>query len=727
MPLIVRVAVPVPLPRLFDYRVPDGDSARVGARVLVPFAGRRLVGVVLETAEHTALDDDQLKPIVRVLDAQPLLTDELRETLRWSARYYQHPIGEVVDAALPVVLRSARALPRETRECLVLTAAGQAALADPARRRATRISSLLEMLADGAQTPVALDTRLTGWRVAARALRGRGLAEFVPDDAMRVSRDAIEGPELNDAQRAAVDSIVASRGHFTSILLDGVTGSGKTEVYLQAIADVVAHGRQALVLVPEIALTPQTTRRFRERLGLDIAIVHSGLADGERARAWLAAAHGEARVVLGTRSAVFVPLPNAGLIVVDEEHDGSYKQQDGFRYHARDLAVVRARSLGVPIVLGSATPSIETLVNAQAGRYRSLRLAERTGVARPPQLQVMDLRHRKREGGLALESLQAIGEHLERGEQVLVFRNRRGYAPVLMCQACGWSAQCAQCDRPMTLHRGAARLRCHHCGADQRVPAQCPQCSSPSLAPQGQGTERLEEALRERFAQVPVVRIDRDTTRNRSGRDTLLASLDAPGARILVGTQMLAKGHDLPQLTLVVVVGVDEGLYSVDFRAGERLGQLIVQVAGRAGRAERAGRVILQTHHPDHPLLAALVDGGYHALAHKLIEERLAASLPPFAQLALVRAEARDASGNAAFLDAAAAVGRAHDHAVFLHGPMPAPMPRRAGYQRSQLLVECADRAIMQAFLGAWIAELRGLPQARRVRWSIDVDPVEMG
>jgi primosomal protein N' (replication factor Y) len=523
-----------------------------------------------------------------------------------------------------------------------------------------------------------------------------------------------------------MDAILADLGRFAPYLLEGITGSGKTEVYMAAIAATIGRGRQALVLVPEIALTPQTTRRFRERLGFDVAVLHSGLSERERAKAWLAAARGEARVILGTRSAIFVPLPSPGLIIVDEEHDVSYKQQDGFRYHARDLAVVRAKALGVPLLLGSATPSLESLANAEAGRYRRLRLPQRAGVARPPSLQVMDLRNKRLEQGLAVSTLHAMQQHLARGEQVLVFRNRRGYAPVLFCHGCGWTAQCSRCDRPLTLHRGAARLRCHHCGAQAPIPASCPACASSALAPQGQGTERIEEVLRERFPDVPVLRVDRDSTRSRSGRELIFEQLDVDGARILVGTQMLAKGHDLPGLTLVVVAGVDEGLHSVDFRAAERLGQLIVQVAGRAGRADRAGSVILQTHQPDHPLLRDLIEGGYPALARTLMRERRAAKLPPFAHFALLRAEARSTAEADAFLSQAVAAAARASKEVSVHGPLPAPMPRRAGFQRSQVLIEAAERGAMQAFLPGWLEVVRSLPDARRVRWSIDVDPVEM-
>jgi primosomal protein N' (replication factor Y) len=727
MPRLVRVAVPVPLTRLFDYVLDDSLPApQVGCRVRVPFARREVTGVVLELPTTSDMPAEQLKPLVAVLDEAPLLDPDLIANLMWAARYYQHPPGEVFEAALPVMLRRAAVLPESGTAALRLTDAGIAAMAQAAARIGKLGKQLLETLAAGPTSVTALEDRHAGWRAAARRLKARGLVEDCRLSAIH-SAARLSAPRLNADQQAAVDAVGAALGSFAPFLLDGVTGSGKTEVYLALIAATVAAGRQALVLVPEISLTPQATRRFRERLGFDIAILHSGLSETERAKAWLAAARGEARVILGTRSAVFVPMPNPGLIVVDEEHDASFKQQDGFRYHARDFALVRARSLGIPVVLGSATPSLESLVNVEAGRYRLLRLPQRAGAAQPPSLHVMDVRKKRLEHGLALITLDRISEVLARGEQVLVFRNRRGYAPVLICQACGWSAQCSRCDRPMTLHRGAARLRCHHCAAEQRVPAACPQCTMSTLAPQGQGTERIEETLRERFADIPILRVDRDSTRNRSSRDAVFEQLHDDGARILVGTQMLAKGHDLPGLTLVVVVGVDEGLHSIDFRAGERLGQLIVQVAGRAGRADRAGSVILQTHHPDHPLLRALIEGGYPALARGLIAERRAAALPPFAHLALLRCEAKTMAEVTAFLEQAIEQAGNPANGLALHGPLPAPMPRRAGYQRAQVLIEASQRKRMQAFLPEWLARVRELPAARKLRWSIDVDPVEMG
>lgn len=720
---ILRIALPVPLHGWFDYRSPTAVPPAPGCRVLVPFGRRRVVGVVLEAVATSTLDESQLKTAERVLDEQPLLTAELMTTLRRAARYYQHPLGEVLQAALPVALRAARELPPAGVPALRLTPAGTVALDDAGRRRGTRLDALLQALAPGARTVADLETELGAIAATARTAVARGWAERQRLAGAVAVPAALAGPPLNEEQRAAADAIVAADG-YAPFLLDGVTGSGKTEVYLQAIRRCLERGRQALVLVPEIALTPQTLKRFRERLGVEIAVLHSGLGETERARAWLSAARGEAAVVLGTRSALFVPLPRAGLLVVDEEHDTSYKQQEGFRYHARDLAVLRAKTLGVPVVLGSATPSLESLANVEAGRYRLLRLRYRAGLAQPPALKVVDLRRQRLLHGFAPGTLDAIGACLGRNEQVLVFKNRRGYAPVLLCHDCGWSAQCPHCERAMTLHRREGRLRCHHCGHESPPPPACPDCGGLALNPLGQGTERLEEALSERFPQVPIVRVDRDTTRGRRARDALFERLPDTGARILVGTQMLAKGHDLPHLTLVVVVGADEGLFSVDFRAAERLGQLVVQVAGRAGRAERPGTVILQTHDPAHPLLSVLLDGGYRALAAQLLKDRRAASLPPFAHFALLRAEARTPDALDAFLRAA--MTRIDAGSVLAHGPLAAPMPLRAGAHRGQILLEAAVRGELQALLPRWLDALRELPGTRAVRWSIDVDPVDL-
>ena len=741
---VLRVALPVPLPRLFDYLPPPGveaASVEAGRRILVPFGNRELCGMVVGhgMAGIGVEAGIQIKPALALPDPAPLLQGELLGSLRWLAGYLHAPLGEVLATALPAVLRRGEPLPETTHYGWRLSEAGRTAL--PAMRAGK--PKTLAMLLDDLRDEDGLDAESPGWRTPMRALRERGLVERLTLD--RKTKLGSESPflrkgdsdpnfartrgegnarafPLNDEQRNAADAIRAGSG-FAPFLLDGVTGSGKTEVYLDAIGDCLARGRQALVLVPEIGLTPQTLARFRTRLGVPVHALHSGLNDGERAATWLAAARGQARVIVGTRSAVFVPLPEAGLIVVDEEHDGSYKQFDGIRYHARDFAIVRARALEVPIVLGSATPSLESLHNAQAGRHAQLRLRHRAGDAKPPAVRIVDVRKRPLQAGLSSEALDAIRVALDAGGQVLVFKNRRGYAPALLCHDCGWSAQCRRCDASMTVHAHGRRLQCHHCGARAAAPLACPDCASLALQPQGNGTERIEEDLAARFAEVPVLRIDRGSTHGRNALQKHFATLgDEPG--ILIGTQMLAKGHDLGNLRLVVVVGIDEGLFSADFRSGEKLAQLLVQVAGRAGRADKPGSVLLQTHHPEHPLLNTLVAGGYHAFAEIELAQREAAGFPPFAHLALLRAEAKHADPPMQFLQRAKT--SLHAAAVEAHGPLPAPMPRRAGYQRAQLLLSATQRRDLHAALDALLPALHADPEARKLRWSLDVDPAEL-
>ncbi len=728
---LFQIALPVPVPRCFDYLPPAGhtpSAADVGKRVRVPFGAREATGVVVSIGLPVE-STPTLRETLALLDDTPLLQGELLESLRWLARYTHAPLGEVLGTALPVLLRQGEPLPDTHAWAWQLTEQGRQQAVR--LRKGTRPHRLAELLQDAMRDEDQLDLCMDEWRSAARALAKRGLVERVAVPASMLAPSPQPGPDLNAEQQAAVEAILAAR-HFAPLLLDGVTGSGKTEVYLRAIADCLARGKQALVLVPEIGLTPQTLARFRERLGVPVHALHSGLNDNERARSWAAFARGEARVAVGTRSAIFTPLPDAGLIIIDEEHDGSYKQQDGMRYHARDFALVRGKALDVPVILGSATPSLETLHNARSGRYTHLRLSQRAGDAKPPSVRVTDLRKRPLEAGLSLETMAAISTALAAGGQVLVFKNRRGYAPVLLCHDCGWSAQCKRCSTeakctPLTVHGGGRRLQCHHCGYRQAVPPACPDCGGLALQPQGIGTERLEEILLEKFPQVPVLRIDRSTTQRRDALAGLLEKLgDQPG--ILVGTQILAKGHDLPHLTLVVVVGVDEGLFSSDFRAGEKLAQQLIQVAGRAGRARRPGEVRLQTHHPDHPLLNTLITGGYHAFAESELEQREAAGFPPFAHLALLRAEAKHADAADAFLKIARSLFIADIYGAHLEiqGPLPAPMQKRAGMYRMQLLLSSSNRRTLHANLDAVHPQLYELTEARRVRWSLDVDPLDL-
>ncbi|MBV2208977.1 MAG: primosomal protein N' [Thermomonas sp.] len=722
----LRVALPLPLPRLFDYLPPQGlnaDAVAVGQRVQVPFGNRTLCGLMVGHAQ--AAPELALKEALAVLDPEPLLQGELLASLRWLAGYLHAPLGEVLAAALPALLRRGEPLPEVARYGWQLNEAGRTAL--PSMRAGKPKTLALQL--DALVAEDELDAVSPGWRTPLRTLRERALVErcALPTSAVRPPFLPNAAFAPNTEQQAAIDAICATDG-FAPFLLDGVTGSGKTEVYLQAIADCLARGKQALVLVPEIGLTPQALARFRARLGVPIHALHSGLNDGERAAVWLQAANGQARVIVGTRSAVFVPLPEAGLVVVDEEHDGSYKQFDGIRYHARDFALVRAKALGVPIVLGSATPALETLHQAQIGRYTHLRLRQRAGQALPPLVRVLDVRKRPLQAGLSDDALGAITAALAAGGQVLVFKNRRGYAPVLLCHDCGWSAHCPRCSTPerptaMTVHAHGKRLQCHHCGTRRPAPLACPDCGSLALQPQGNGTERIEEALCERFSGVPVIRIDRASSGHRDALQKHFERLgNQPG--ILIGTQMLAKGHDLPNLTLVVVVGIDEGLFSADFRSGEKLAQLLIQVAGRAGRAEKPGTVLLQTHHPDHPLLQTLVQGGYHAFARAELSQREMAGFPPFAHLALLRAEAQHTEPPQQFLQIAKTMlDERHMEAL---GPLPAPMPRRAGYVRAQLIVSSPQRRALHAALNVVLPVLYAAPESRKLRWSLDVDPQDL-
>ncbi|TCO82674.1 replication restart DNA helicase PriA [Plasticicumulans lactativorans] len=725
---ILRVAVPSPLYRCFDYLPPEQHPPLApGQRVRVPFGRRIVVGVVLALAAGSDVPRERLRQAVSVLDTAPLLDADLLALAEWAARYYHHPPGEVYATLLPAALRrGAAARPTQLR-VWQLTADGHAALAAGEPRRAPRQRALLERL--GA-SPHGLDAdtlrTLAGDVVAPlRALAARGwVATAAP--VAPAPTPTHPGPPLAAAQAEAVAAITSATG-FAAFLLEGVTGSGKTEVYLRAIAATLAAGRQALVLVPEIGLTPQLLERFRARLPTPLAVLHSGLSDGERLNAWLAARSGSAGVLIGTRSAVFAPLARPGLIVLDEEHDPSFKQQDGFRYSARDLAVVRAHAAGIPVVLGSATPALESLRNVQLGRYRHLRLDERAAGAQPPATEVIDLRRQGLDEGLSAPLLARIGAHLDAGGQVLLFLNRRGYAPALYCHACGWLAECPRCDARMTVHRGRQRLLCHHCGSERALPRACPDCGGAELLGLGQGTERIEAALARHFPGVGVARIDRDSTRRKGALEGLLDGVHDGRHRLLIGTQMLAKGHHFPEVTLVGVVDADQGLFSADFRATERMAQTLVQVAGRAGRAGRPGSVAIQTHHPDHPLLQRLLHAGYPAFAEALLAERREAQLPPFAHQALLRAEAATAAAPLAFLDAAAALaGTLGPAGVEVLGPVPAPMERRAGRHRAQLLLQAVERPLLQALLARWVEALAALPGARQVRWSLDVDPVDL-
>lgn len=733
-PWIVHVAVPVPTYGHFDYLLPDqalsGEPPANGIRVQVNFGGRNLTGVVIGSSRHSHVEARRLKPVKQVLDSQPVLDPSVLKLLEWAAVYYQHPLGEAVSAALPAWLRQGRAAAGAEVKRWRASAVDESA--ETLLQRAPRQLALLRLLQ---QTPSGLEAaqlneRAPNWRTAMAALVDKQLVSVKTGPAADESHDSVtESPELNPAQQNAVTQLLAGTECYGTHVLEGVTGSGKTEVYLAAIQAVIDKGRQALVLVPEIGLTPQFIDRIRRRFKAPLAVLHSGLADGERFSAWLAARAGDARIVLGTRSAIFTPLARPGLIVIDEEHDQSFKQQDGFRYHARDVAVFRARQLNIPVILGSATPALETLHNVRRGKYQSLQLPERAGRGRPPRLDVIDVRRRPVEEGLSDLMLAATERHLDADGQVLLFLNRRGFAPAVLCHDCGWVDGCHRCDAHLTYHAGKRRMCCHHCGGEQRARTVCPECGAEELRMLGEGTERIEQVLQQQFPDASVVRIDRDTTRRKGAMADKLEAIHAGTHQIMVGTQMLSKGHDFPGVTLVGILDVDRGLFSADFRALERMAQLIVQVAGRAGRGEKAGEVLLQTHQPEHPLLQVLLTGGYQQFSDAALYQREEAGLPPYQHMALLRAEAVGQQAPEEFLTSARrqlSLQTGIHNTVNVMGPAPAPMERRAGRYRSQLLVTAANRANLHAALEPWVTSLHKLPGARKVRWSLDVDPVEL-
>jgi primosomal protein N' (replication factor Y) (superfamily II helicase) len=728
------VALDTPLRRLFDYLPPDLPEGAAellpGIRVRVPFGRRRLIGIIMEVTDSSLLPRERLKPILEALEATPLLDPAALELIRWAAEYYHHPIGQVLSSALPKALRLGAGI-TATEERWTVTEAGTAAAAAGEPRRAQRQRALLDLLVSrgGGASASTLDAEAPDWRAAARALKERG---FLARSAAVIATEStpvgvpVAGPALLPEQRTAVERVVEASGAFAALLLEGITGSGKTEVYLRLTEQLLAQGRGVLVLVPEIGLTPQLVGRFRERFDAPLAVMHSALTDQERLAAWRKAWSGEARIVLGTRSAVFAPVAALGAIVVDEEHDASFKQHEGaLRYSARDLAVVRAQRAGVPVLLGSATPSLETLHNVAAGRYTRLRLSRRPGESQPPLLKLIDLRSSAVDAGISAAAALAMERHLADGGQVLVFLNRRGYAPTLLCTACGWIAPCRECDARLTVHLAAARLRCHHCGADAQLPQRCPQCGFMVKAV-GQGTERIEGALAARFPGVPVVRLDRDKVRKRGDLEQVVERMRSGEARILVGTQMVTKGHDFPNVSLVLVLNADQGLFSSDFRAPERLAQTIVQVAGRAGRGTRPGEVLIQTEFPDHPLLLSLLGQGYDGFAEAALAERRQASWPPFSRLAALRASGTRQEAPLAFLREARAAAHAPPAGVRLLGPVPAAMAKRAGRYHAQLLVEGRERRPLHQFLDTWLPTVEAFKSAQRVRWALDVDPLEL-
>lgn len=726
------MAINLPLSRLFDYLPPAaGPLPAPGSRVLVPFGRRQQVGLVIGHSSDSDVDQSRLKRTETTLDDRPLLSEDDLWLIRFTSDYYHHPIGEVAAAALPALLRRGKAL-HPVLEFIVVSASGGSADVVALTKRAPRQAELLELLidagGDGIETD-ALSELLPNWRRVAKSLFDKGLIDRFERRASEVdaatTTASSHAPTLNQQQQDALDSIRSNDG-FTAYLLDGVTGSGKTEIYLHLIDDALREQKQVLVLVPEIGLTPQLVARFRDRLGIEPALLHSGLTDLERLSAWRRARAGDAQLIVGTRSAIFVPLPNPGLIIVDEEHDHSFKQQEGLRYSARDLAITRANHAGIPVVLGSATPTLELLQHCHLGHYTHLSLPKRAGNAVPPVIRLVDLSRAPSDDGLSEHLAGAIDKHLAGGGQVLLFLNRRGFAPTLICPTCRHIAECSRCDSRMTVHAREQKLKCHHCGASRTLDEACSECSA-DVRPLGAGTERLEDALRERYPDKTITRIDSDSTQQKGAMHAALSAATSGSADILVGTQMLSKGHHFPNLSLVGVINADQGLFGTDFRSDERMAQAIVQVAGRAGREERPGEVLIQTAFPEHPFWHRLIDGGYGGVAADALDERAATHWPPFSRLALIRSAAHRRDDAHAFLELARRqIGCIADDSLRVLGPVDAVMARRAGRYRAQLLIQTADRRALHSVLRQLRPMLEAEPSARKVRWSIDVDPVEL-
>ncbi len=747
--LILRVAIAVPLYRLFDYSVPDGldvSSLTPGIRLKVPFGAGEKIAYLIEISQHSEIAPEKLKPIESILDNYSLLSVKDIRLLHWASSYYHHPLGEVFAAAFPASLRNGKTpsqpLPKPVYS---LTESGKAMQGGQLNRSPKQQQLLVHLQRHHANSLT--ETELTqwnqNWRPTVKALLAKSLLQitFGPSLTNELSTDAdfdttsvndeityknANQLPLNQEQQSAIAAVTAALGKFAVFLLEGITGSGKTEVYMQVIQSVLERGQQVLVLVPEINLTPQLENRFKERFSVALALSHSNLTDKQRHTAWFNMQKGTSAILLGTRSALFTPLKKPGLIILDEEHDASFKQQEGFRFSARDVAIMRGKLLNIPVLLGSATPSLESLHNANQQRYRHLILSKRAGTAVEPDLQLLDIRNKKMHHGLSEALIEELRKVLANQEQILLFLNRRGFAPTLICHGCGWVARCQHCDANLVIHNRQKLLRCHHCGKEQRLQPNCPACKTGELMPLGLGTERIEDALRELFPDTTVVRLDRDTTQRKGSLEHYLAQINSGKANIILGTQMLAKGHHFPNVTLVAIVDVDSGLFSIDYHATERLAQTIVQVSGRAGRAEKPGKVILQTRHPEHALLNTLVHNGYRQFAQIALAERKQALLPPFSYHALLRAQAGKPHLPLDFLQAAATLAKTYASGTQVLGPIAAPMEKRAGLYRYQLLFQSDKRSDLQSCLAKLIANIDSIANMKKIRWSLDVDPVDL-
>ncbi|MFA3791531.1 primosomal protein N' [Aliiglaciecola sp. SL4] len=718
---IYQVALPLPKRQLFDYLY-EHTGLQPGCRVRVPFGPRELIGIIISTTEDSPFLN-KLKPITQVIDQQPVIDQTLLSLCNWLAGYYHHPIGEVMHTVLPVALRKGESDKPKPIQVLSLIEGNQAVIPEQLNRAKKQRELYIELLERA--IPVS-SLKQTYTDTVIKGLVEKNIAKFESvdeqDEAMEFSLpETIEKPQPNVEQALAITAISQSLAKYRCFLLEGITGSGKTEVYLQSIEEVLKNHKQVLILVPEIGLTPQTVKRFEKRFEIKVGILHSNLTDNERLAVWQKSRSGKLGIIIGTRSSIFTPMARPGMIIVDEEHDASYKQQDGLKYNARDLAVIRAKEHKIPLILGSATPSLESLNNALTGRYQLLQLHQRAGNALQAKQSVLDITNQPLTAGLAAGMLTRIEQHLKAGNQVMLFVNRRGFAPALLCHQCGHVEECRRCNKPYTVHKSLHKMQCHHCGAAKPLPKQCKECGHHELITQGVGTEQLTMYLEQEFPQYSSVRIDSDSVRGKAKLDNLLTEINGGAHQILIGTQILSKGHHFPNVTLVVILDADGALFSADFRASEHLAQLITQLSGRAGRAQKPGEMWLQTHQPGHPLLQDLIHNGYGHFARFALSERKLANLPPFSFHALFRTESLKAQDGFEFLSH---VSQMLQHPqVHLVGPIPAIMEKRQGKYRMQLLVQSQSRGLINKVIGHFAAEIEALPMARKVRWSIDIDP----
>lgn len=668
-----------------------------------------------------------------MIDTQPLLSTPLWDLLQWASVYYQHPFGDVLQQALPSALRKGKEATFKAQEYWEITSTDADIIET---KRAKKQYQALLLLQKKSQSAAQLKVQGIS-RSTLNALQLKNLItriEKQPEFDLNWSKNLQESedkPNLTAEQAIAITAVNQQNTQFNCFLLEGITGSGKTEVYLNILTPILKMGKQVLIIVPEIGLTPQIVQRFQARFNLPIYLKHSALNARQQLDTWCHAKQGSAAIIIGTRSAIFSDIKNLGLIILDEEHDASFKQQEGFRYHARDFAIKRAHMQNIPIVLGSATPALETLHNALQGKFHHLHLTQRAGSAKPPVSSLINLAGLPLQSGLSPQLIELMGQHLQKDNQVILFLNRRGFSPVLMCHECGWLVKCTRCDAFYTYHKKANYLHCHHCASTLPIPKQCHDCGSTQLIANGVGTEQLEQTLQTLFPSYPVIRIDRDNTRKKESFDQYLTDIHQGKYKILLGTQMLAKGHHFPNVTLVALIDVDGALFCNDFRASERLAQLFTQVSGRAGRAEKKGQVVLQTHHPEHALLQELINSGYTQFSRNALCERKLAQLPPYQYQALLRAECENATLAENFLNLCRQILMqvCNEHNItdkmLLLGPIPASMERRAGRYRFQLLVQSAYRALITQTLQRAIEAFTKLPESRKVRWSIDVDPID--